>query len=33
LGNETRALYQQILQADPTHPDALHLLGLIEHQQ
>ncbi len=25
-------LYQQILQADPTHADALHLLGLIAHQ-
>lgn len=28
-----QAHYQQILQADPDHPDALHLLGLIEHQQ
>ena len=26
-------LYRKILQADPRHPDALHLLGLIEHQQ
>jgi len=30
---QAQALYQQILQADPNHPDALHLLGLIEHQQ
>ena len=30
---QAQALYQQILQADPSHPDALHLLGLIEHQQ
>ena len=28
-----KTLYQQILQADPAHADALHLLGLIEHQQ
>jgi len=28
-----KTLYQQILQADPGHPDALQLLGLIEHQQ
>ena len=25
-------LYQQILQADPNHPHALHLLGVIAHQ-
>jgi len=25
-------IYQQILQDDPNHPDALHLLGLIAHQ-
>jgi len=30
---QAQALYQHILQADPSHPDALHLLGLIEHQQ
>ena len=30
---QAKTLYQQILQADPAHPDALHLLGLIEHQQ
>jgi len=30
---QAKALYQQILQAAPKHPDALHLLGLIEHQQ
>jgi len=28
-----KALYQQILQAEPRHPDALQLLGLSEHQQ
>lgn len=30
---QAQALYQQILQTDPTHPDALHLLGLSCHQQ
>ncbi|MDO8310678.1 MAG: tetratricopeptide repeat protein, partial [Sideroxyarcus sp.] len=30
---QAQALYQQILQAEPKHPDALHLLGLIYHQQ
>ena len=25
-------IYQQILQTDPNHPDALHLLGVISHQ-
>ena len=25
-------IYQQILQTDPNHPDALHLLGMIRHQ-
>lgn len=29
---EAEALYRQILQAHPTHPDALHLLGLIAQQ-
>ena len=29
---EAEALYQQILQADPNQPVALHLLGLIAHQ-
>jgi len=28
-----RALYQQILTQEPHHPDALHLLGLTDHQQ
>ncbi len=28
-----KALYQQILQAQPEHPVALHLLGLIAHQR
>src|SRR4030095_1620375 len=26
-----RMYYQQILQKDPNHPDALHLTGLLEH--
>lgn len=26
------AIYQQVLQIQPNHPDALHLLGLIHHQ-
>jgi predicted O-linked N-acetylglucosamine transferase (SPINDLY family) len=29
---EAEALYRQILQAQPRHPNALHLLGLIAHQ-
>jgi protein O-GlcNAc transferase len=29
---EAEALYRQILAAQPTHADALHLLGLIAHQ-
>jgi len=29
---EAEALYRQILAADPNHPGALHLLGLIVHQ-
>jgi len=29
---QAQALYRQILQTSPAHPDALHLLGLIEHQ-
>jgi len=29
---EAEELYQQILQADPNHPVALHLLGVIAHQ-
>ncbi len=28
---EAEALYRQILQAQPEHPDALHLLGVIAH--
>jgi len=29
---EAEAVYRQVLEADPDHPDALHLLGLIAHQ-
>jgi protein O-GlcNAc transferase len=29
---EAERLYQQILQADPNQPGALHLLGVIAHQ-
>ncbi|MGH6933126.1 MAG: tetratricopeptide repeat-containing sulfotransferase family protein [Dongiaceae bacterium] len=29
---QAEALYRPILQANPKHPDALHLLGLIAHQ-
>ena len=29
---EAEAIYQQILQADPSQPVALHLLGVIAHQ-
>ncbi|MCS5659524.1 MAG: tetratricopeptide repeat protein, partial [Dehalococcoidia bacterium] len=29
---EAEKIYQQILQTDPNHPDALHLLGVIAHQ-
>ena len=29
---EAEAMYHQILQNDPDHPDALHLLGVIAHQ-
>ena len=29
---ESESIYQQILQADPNQPDALHLLGVIAHQ-
>jgi predicted O-linked N-acetylglucosamine transferase (SPINDLY family) len=30
---EAQTIYQRILEADAQHPDALHLLGLIAHQQ
>ncbi|NQU59414.1 MAG: tetratricopeptide repeat protein [Rhodospirillales bacterium] len=30
--SQAEGLYRQILQADPDHPDALHLLGLLAHQ-
>ncbi|MBI1991215.1 MAG: tetratricopeptide repeat protein, partial [Betaproteobacteria bacterium] len=29
---QAEAIYRQILQAAPNHPDALHLLGVIAHQ-
>ena len=29
---QAEAIYRQILQAEPNHPDALHLLGVIAHQ-
>jgi Tfp pilus assembly protein PilF len=31
--NNAKALYEQVLAAQPRHSDALHLLGLIENQQ
>ncbi|MBI3903786.1 MAG: tetratricopeptide repeat protein [Nitrosomonadales bacterium] len=30
--SQAAALYQQILQTEPTHPDALHFSGVIAHQ-
>src|SRR5690606_15639218 len=30
--NQAEPLYRAILKAEPRHPDALHLLGLIAHQ-
>jgi len=30
---KAEGIYQQILQTDPDHPDALHLLGVISHQK
>jgi hypothetical protein len=30
--DEAERIYQQVLQAQPVHPDALHLLGLIACQ-
>ena len=30
---EAERIYQQILKADPSQPDALHLLGVIAHQK
>ena len=34
VGNLSKAenVYQEILQTNPSHPDALHLLGVIAHQ-
>lgn len=29
---KAQAMYKQILEINPNHPDSLHLLGLIEHQ-
>ena len=29
---QAEAIYRQILQADPNHADAWHLLGVIAHQ-
>ena len=29
---EAENIYQQILQSEPNHPTALHLLGVIAHQ-
>ena len=29
---QAEILYQQVLRADPRHPDALHLMGLMAHQ-
>ena len=29
---KAESIYQQVLQTDPNHPDALHLLGVIAHQ-
>lgn len=31
--NEAEQLYQQVLQLDPGHADALHFLGVLSHQQ
>ena len=30
---KAESIYQQVLQTDPNHPDALHLLGVIAHQK
>lgn len=30
---QAKAIYQQILQAEPNHPDALHFLGVIANQE
>ena len=29
---KAESIYQQVLQTDPNHPDALHLLGVVSHQ-
>ena len=31
--SEAETIYRRVLQADPEHPDALHLLGLIAYQR
>jgi predicted O-linked N-acetylglucosamine transferase (SPINDLY family) len=31
--SQAEAIYQQILQVNPSHPDALHLLGVVAHQE
>ena len=30
--SKAESIYQQILQAEPNHPFALHLLGVVSHQ-
>ena len=31
--DEAETLYREVLRADPRHPDALHLLGVVQHQR